>query len=80
METIGMAIASYERTLNSANSAFDRWYYGKDKQALDAKAQHGFQLFNGKANCSSCHSITRKHALFTTITTITPVLAMRSDG
>ncbi|MDD1623137.1 MAG: SCO family protein [Methylococcaceae bacterium] len=65
METIGMAIASYERTLNSANSAFDRWYYGKDKQALDAKAQHGFQLFNGKANCSSCHSITRKHALFT---------------
>ena len=65
METIGMAIASYERTLNSANSAFDRWYYGKDKQALDAKAQRGFQLFNGKANCSSCHSITRNHALFT---------------
>ena len=65
METVGMAIASYERTLNSANSAFDRWYYGKDKQALDAKAQRGFQLFNGKANCSSCHSITRNHALFT---------------
>ena len=65
METIGMAIASYERTLNSANSAFDRWYYGKDKHALDAKAQRGFQLFTGKANCSSCHSITRNHALFT---------------
>jgi len=65
METVGMAIASYERTLNSANSAFDRWYYGKDKQALDAKAQRGFQLFTGKANCSSCHSITRNHALFT---------------
>jgi cytochrome c peroxidase len=65
METIGMAIASYERTLNSANSAFDRWYYGKAKQALDAKAQRGFQLFNGKANCSSCHSIANNHALFT---------------
>ena len=65
METIGMAIASYERTLNSANSAFDRWYYGKAKQALDAKAQRGFQLFNGKANCSSCHTISRNHALFT---------------
>jgi len=65
METIGMAIASYERTLNSANSAFDRWYYGKDKHALDAKAQRGFQLFTSKANCSSCHSITRNHALFT---------------
>ena len=65
METIGMAIASYERTLNSANSAFDRWYYGKDKHALDAKAQRGFELFNGKANCSSCHTLTSKHALFT---------------
>ncbi|MDD1614006.1 MAG: photosynthetic protein synthase I, partial [Methylococcaceae bacterium] len=65
METIGMAIASYERTLNSANSAFDRWYYGKDEQALDAKAQRGFKLFNGKANCSSCHTINRNHALFT---------------
>jgi cytochrome c peroxidase len=65
METIGMAIASYERTLNSANSAFDRWYYGKDKQAMVAKAQHGFQLFNGKANCSNCHAITSNHALFT---------------
>lgn len=65
METIGMAIASYERTLNSANSAFDRWYYGKDKHALDAQAQRGFQLFNGKANCSSCHAVTKNNALFT---------------
>ena len=65
METIGMAIASYERTLNSANSAFDRWYYGKEKQALNEKAQRGFDLFNGKANCSNCHSITSNHALFT---------------
>jgi cytochrome c peroxidase len=65
METIGMAIASYERTLISANSAFDRWYYGKDKKALDDKAQNGFQLFNGKANCSGCHTITSNYALFT---------------
>ncbi len=65
METIGMAIASYERTLNSANSPFDRWYYGKDKKALDDKAQRGFELFNGKANCSSCHIIKPDYALFT---------------
>jgi cytochrome c peroxidase len=65
METIGMAIAGYERTLNSANSAFDRWYYGKDKNALDAKAQRGFLLFNGKANCSSCHAVSKNSALFT---------------
>ena len=65
METIGMAIASYQRTLNSANSAFDRWYFGKDKDALDAKAQRGFQLFTGKAQCSQCHTIDKEHALFT---------------
>lgn len=65
MESLGMAIASYERTLNSANSPFDRWYYGKDRQALDARAQRGFKLFTGKANCSSCHAVTAEHALFT---------------
>jgi cytochrome c peroxidase len=65
METIGMAIASYERTLNSANSPFDHWYYGKDKQALGAKAQRGFQLFKGKAQCVLCHAISTDYALFT---------------
>lgn len=65
METVGMALASYERTLNSANSPFDRWQYGHDKQALDDKAQRGLQLFTGKAGCSQCHTIGDKHALFT---------------
>jgi cytochrome c peroxidase len=65
METIGMAIASYERTLNSANSPFDRWYFGKDKDALDSEAQRGFQLFTGKAQCSQCHTINKEYALFT---------------
>ncbi len=65
MDTIGKALASYERTLNSAHSAFDRWYYGNDKTALNAQAQRGFKLFTGKAHCSSCHSINKKFALFT---------------
>ncbi|NOU15291.1 MAG: c-type cytochrome [Methylococcaceae bacterium] len=64
METIGMAIASYERSLNSANSAFDRWYFGHEKAAIDEQAQRGFQLFTGKANCSSCHRIDKNRALF----------------
>jgi cytochrome c peroxidase len=65
METIGMALASYQRTLNSANSPFDRWYFKHDKTALDETAQRGFQLFTGKAGCAACHSINAKHALFT---------------
>jgi cytochrome c peroxidase len=65
METVGMALASYERTLNSANSSFDRWYYGHDQQAIDVKTQRGFQLFIGKAHCSQCHTIGSTNTLFT---------------
>ncbi len=65
MENIGMTLASYQRTLNSANSPFDRWHYGHDKQALPAQAQRGFKLFTGKAGCSACHSLTDQYALFT---------------
>ncbi|AEG02508.1 cytochrome c peroxidase [Methylomonas methanica] len=65
METIGQALASYQRTLNSADSPFDRWYFGKQSQALSDAAQRGFKLFTGKAACSSCHSIGEKTALFT---------------
>jgi cytochrome c peroxidase len=64
IETIGMAIASYERTLVSGNSPFDRWYFGKDQKALDGTAQQGFRLFR-KAGCASCHTIQESFAHFT---------------
>jgi len=65
VETLGQALASYQRTLLSANSAFDRWYYGRQPQALSSQAQAGFALFMGKARCVSCHLVTPAHALFT---------------
>jgi len=65
METIGMAIASYERILVSGNSPFDRWYYGKEKNNLSPGAIRGFKLFSGKAQCSNCHLIDSSVALFT---------------
>jgi len=65
METIGQALASYQRTLNSADSGFDRWYYGKQSQALTEQAQRGFALFTGKAGCNACHLIDKQQALFT---------------
>ncbi|MEN8258183.1 MAG: cytochrome c peroxidase [Thermodesulfobacteriota bacterium] len=65
IETIGMAIAAYERTLVSGNSSFDRWYYGGDKKALDESAKRGFKLFTGKGSCSICHTIDETYALFT---------------
>ena len=65
METVGMALASYERVLVSANSPFDRWNYGTDEQALSDEQQAGFRLFTGKANCSSCHLVSQEWSLFT---------------
>jgi cytochrome c peroxidase len=65
METLGMALASYERTLLSANSPFDRWYFGKEREAISPSAARGFQLFTGKARCAHCHTIGEGYALFT---------------
>lgn len=64
METIGQALASYQRTLNAADSSFDRWYFAKQKDALSEPARNGFRLFTGKAGCSACHSVGEKSALF----------------
>jgi cytochrome c peroxidase len=61
------AIASYERTLVSFNSPFDRFIAG-DKNAIDAAAQRGWDLFNTRARCNKCHALTetkRDVTLFT---------------
>ncbi len=65
MDTLGMAIASYERTLVSGDSPFDRWRFGGDEKALSEAAKRGYRLFTGKAGCSGCHVIGERWALFT---------------
>jgi cytochrome c peroxidase len=65
IETIGMAIAAYERMLVSGDSPFDRWYFGQDQKALSESARQGFRLFKGKAGCAACHTIEKDYALFT---------------
>jgi cytochrome c peroxidase len=49
------AIASFERTLETSNSPYDRYINGDDN-ALSASAARGRLLFIGKANCNNCHS------------------------
>tara|TARA_R110002050_G_scaffold57423_5_gene129185 strand:- start:99622 stop:101622 length:2001 start_codon:yes stop_codon:yes gene_type:complete len=65
LSTIPDAIASYERTLVSANSPFDRWHFAKEENAISPAAKRGFKLFTGKAQCINCHSMAQDHALFT---------------
>src|SRR5882724_2876633 len=51
------AIASYERSLVSFNSPFDRFIAG-DKNAIDDAAQRGWELFNTRGRCNKCHALT----------------------
>ena len=51
------AIASYERSLVSFNSPFDRFIAG-DKNAIDDAAKRGWVLFNTRARCNKCHALT----------------------
>ena len=68
-EMVTKSIASYERTLLSGNSPFDRYYYGKDKTAMSASAIRGMEFFMDRTlvgpNCVSCHRIEEDHATFT---------------
>ncbi len=65
METVGKALAAYQRTLISGGSPFDRWYYGGDEAAVNEQVKRGFELFRGAAGCSACHLVGDQHALFT---------------
>jgi cytochrome c peroxidase len=51
---VAEAISSYERTLTTGNSRFDRYARG-DKSALTDAEKRGLLLFLGKAACSQCH-------------------------
>ena len=55
-DRVAKAIASFERTLLSGNSAFDRFQAGDDK-AISDSAKRGFAVFMSKGNCSQCHSL-----------------------
>ncbi len=55
--TLAKAIASYERTIISNDSPFDRWIRG-DASAMTEQQVRGFRIFvdPDKGNCAICHS------------------------
>jgi len=65
MREVTLAIASFERTVISGNSPFDRYYYGGEKDALTEQQISGFDLFLNRGRCVSCHVIEQTQALFT---------------
>jgi cytochrome c peroxidase len=67
IDKIQKAIAAFERTVLAANSPVDRFLYGGDKTALSESAKRGLMLFvdKEKTNCTACHTMGDKNALFT---------------
>ncbi|NRA36069.1 MAG: hypothetical protein HRU17_22340 [Polyangiaceae bacterium] len=58
---IAMAIATHERRLKSDQTPFDLWVDGIDvpsnEGGMDAQRVRGWELFSGKAKCTTCHTL-----------------------
>jgi cytochrome c peroxidase len=54
-DRMAKAIATFERTIVSGNSAYDRYLAG-DKSALTKEQKDGLDFFNRKGECAECHT------------------------
>ncbi|MHB1531592.1 cytochrome-c peroxidase [Acidithiobacillus sp.] len=64
MQQVLMAIGSFERTVVSGDSPFDRYVYGGDKKAMSPAAVAGMSLFQNKGRCVDCHTMNTTYATF----------------
>jgi cytochrome c peroxidase len=63
-EDIGRAIGAFERTIVFIDSPFRRFLLG-DEKAISKDARIGWDLFNGKARCMTCHHMNLSNPLGT---------------
>lgn len=64
LRTLPAALAAYERSLAAGGSAFDRFSYGGEPEALSREARAGYTVFVW-SSCDTCHRIGGAHAAFT---------------
>ena len=67
IQRVEAALASFERTALTGNSAFDRYRYGGDRTALTPAQLRGFMVYLDptRGNCAACHTVGPHDALFT---------------
>ena len=63
-EKVAKGIAAFQRTALSGNSPFDQFQFGNNRNALNASAQRGLDLFDGIGGCTQCHKMERAYATF----------------
>ena len=54
-ENLAIAIAAFERTLETSDSPFDVWKFYDDSTAVDDAVKGGFTVFNTTGKCIQCH-------------------------
>jgi cytochrome c peroxidase len=54
--TIKKALEQFVGNIYSFNSKYDAYFYKGEKDIFNEKEKLGFKLFNGKAQCGSCHN------------------------
>jgi cytochrome c peroxidase len=54
-ERVVKAIADFERTQISGDSAWDRWRENRDESAVSDTVKQGHRIFFGKGGCNQCH-------------------------
>lgn len=53
---ITRALSTFQRTMVSGNSAYDKYTYQGNQSALNSSEKRGMELFfSSRTNCSSCH-------------------------
>jgi len=61
-EDLGRAIGAFERTLVFLDSPFRKFLAG-DEAAISSQAKAGWELFNGKGRCMTCHPMNPSNPL-----------------
>ncbi|MBR9910415.1 MAG: c-type cytochrome [Gammaproteobacteria bacterium] len=59
-----ISLSVYLRSMVAGNSRFDKYMY-RGENTLSQNEIDGFNVFKGKAKCSSCHSVDENSATFT---------------
>jgi len=54
-KNLAVALATFERTLETSASPFDDWRMNDNEEAVSLSAKRGFQIFNEKGKCIQCH-------------------------
>lgn len=79
--TLTRALASFQRSLISGNSAYDRYVYGNEVEAMTRQQKRGMELFfSERLECDHCHSGFNFQDATVHETTSEPILPFHNTG